>query len=113
MKKSALITAVLVMTTFSAGAVLAHLGEGTGKMEKGQSYEMMAPAGGHMMGSGIMGQSSDECWMGGDMMGGHMYSWMLVGFGLIYVAVIALFFWLLLRIAKALEKIALSKEARD
>ena len=113
MKRSALITAVLVMTTFSAGAVLAHLGEGTGKMEKGQSYEMMASAGGHMMGSGMMGQSSDECWMGGNMMGGHMHSWMLVGFGLIYVGVIALFFWLLLRIAKALEKIALSKEARD
>lgn len=119
MKRLVLITALLVMTALSAGGVFAHMDEGAGKMEKGEKYEMMTPGGKHMMGPGMRGQSSEECWMGGrswmgghGMMGGHMH-WMFIGFGLVKVVVIGLFFWLFFRIAKSLEKIATSRVAKE
>lgn len=57
-------------------------------------------------------------WMGGErgMMtygGGHMAEWGMAVwfvFGIVYLVGIVLFFWLLFRMARALEKIAEGKE---
>ncbi|MDT8316542.1 MAG: hypothetical protein RQ824_00935 [bacterium] len=106
MKRLALLIALMVMTPLSASGVLAQMDEGAGKMDRGEKYEMMAPGGEHMMGPGIMRRSSSDCWMGGGMMGGHMHGWTFIGFGFIKVVVIGLFFWLLFRIARALDQIA-------
>ena len=56
------------------------------------------------MGGGEMMDGEDH---GYGMMGGHMGGWIV--YGLIKAAVVVIGFWLLHRIAKAVEKIAASK----
>lgn len=113
MKRLALIIAIMA-TALTAVNALAHMNEGAGKMAAGEKYEMMAPGGEHMMGPGIMGQKSDECWMGGSsMMGGQMHGWIHGGFILIRLIVVGFFFWLLFSIHKSLKVIADSKVTKE
>lgn len=113
MKGLALIIVIMV-TALSAGNALAHRDEGAGKMDGGEKYEMMAPGGEHMMGSGMMGEGSDVCWMGGSsMMGGHMHGWIHGGFILVKLIVAGFFFWLLFSIHKSLKVIADSKVEKE
>lgn len=62
------------------------------------SAKLVFADGGQMIGSGGMMSR-----------GGHMGGFMWI-FGLIYILAFAVFFWLLFRIARALERIAEKKE---
>ena len=125
----AAIITVLVMALFLANGAFAHMDDSPGKMGSGGKYEMMNPGGEGAKGQGMVEGSEEVCPLEGKMgygrhmYGGHGYSshmaggykygghlhWMFIGFGLLKVGVLGLFFWLLFRIAKALEKIAAGK----
>jgi len=121
MKKTAIIAALFAMLAFFPGGAFAHMNEGPASVQKGEKYEMMTPGehmeeGYTMMAPGQGWKEGDDCWRGSGGMYGHFsghhyghYGW-FAGFALVKVLVAGLFFWLLFRIARALEVIAAAKK---